>query len=484
MPTQLLLCSSMDASRPVMTREQLVSLGRQLLQMSTLDVNVRIAHVSRTVTRFSDNRILSSDDGSTVRVTVELSLGESPTYWFTTNQIDENTFRTGIQQCETALRSHPEFTEALWRNPSPLVQDIPITVNLWHDATVAAMSDTRSMTLPRIFETVHRHGLDAAGFLGIQARAEALILKEGDVMFFNEETDSELNVSAMSREGRSIGWSGAASRDWSTVDVPAVTEHAIRMARLGMNAVAMEPGRRTAILTPTAVAQLTRFFAWQWDAGETNRGMTALSQSRRGGNKLRQRIFDRRVTMSSDPADVTGGYRPFFDRGVATPRMTWVNDGTLQALAYSLVSSQDAGIPYTDFPISLRLSGGTTSIDDMIAQCSEGIFVNRFSDLELVDPHSCLLTGVTQGGCFFVKHGKITKGVKNFRFLDSPFFAFNKIVALGPSVRAAFGATPIANNGERPWDPFFWPSGWPRLPMIVPPMMVHDFNFSALSDAV
>jgi predicted Zn-dependent protease len=117
----------------------------------------------------------------------------------------------------------------------------------------------------------------------------------------------------------------------------------------------------------------------------------------------------------------------------------------------------------------------------MIAQCKEGILVNRVSDVEMVDEYTCVLTGVTHGGCFLIKDGRIFKPVKNFRFLESPFFFLNRIEALGVPERAAFGFTPRGEN-EPAWDSHG--GAWPRPPLIVPPMMVRDFNFTALSDAV
>jgi hypothetical protein len=67
--------------------------------------------------------------------------------------------------------------------------------------------------------------------------------------------------------------------------------------------------------------------------------------------------------------------------------------------------------------------------------------------------------------------------VKNFRFIDSPMFALNRLIAIGKSRRVPFGF--MSNDSGQSYN-----SRWPRRPMIVPPIMVNDFNFSAMSDAV
>ena len=82
-----------------------------------------------------------------------------------------------------------------------------------------------------------------------------------------------------------------------------------------------------------------------------------------------------------------------------------------------------------------------------------------------------LLTGVTNGGCFVVRNGKLDKPIKNLRFVDSPWQCLDRIQAIGSSTRAAFGYAP-------------WAGGWPVDPTIVPPLMIRDFNFTALADTV
>ena len=116
-------------------------------------------------------------------------------------------------------------------------------------------------------------------------------------------------------------------------------------------------------------------------------------------------------------------------------------------------------------------------MEQMIAQCAEGILVNRLSNIQMINPQSGILTGSTRDGCFLVKDGKINRPVKNFRILESPFFALNKLVALGPTSRTALGYTP-------PSPALGTDGSWPHPPIIVPPIMVEDFNFSSLADAV
>ena len=118
----------------------------------------------------------------------------------------------------------------------------------------------------------------------------------------------------------------------------------------------------------------------------------------------------------------------------------------------------------TPFGGTLRMSGGSASIDEMIASTSRGILVTRFWYLREVDPRTILYTGLTRDGTFLVEDGKITKSLRNFRFNESPLFMLNNLEALGPAQRIA--------GTEAGGD------------VVMPPVKAREFNFTSLSEAV
>ena len=75
-----------------------------------------------------------------------------------------------------------------------------------------------------------------------------------------------------------------------------------------------------------------------------------------------------------------------------------------------------------------------------------------------VDPQTLLYTGLTRDGTFYIENGAIKYAVKNFRFNESPVITLNNLEALGRPQRA---------NAS-----------------VIPPLVVRDFTFSSLSDAV
>jgi len=111
---------------------------------------------------------------------------------------------------------------------------------------------------------------------------------------------------------------------------------------------------------------------------------------------------------------------------------------------------------------TFRMTGGTTSVDEMLATTKRGVLVTRLWNVEVLDPISLLSTGYTRDGVWLIEHGKISKPVTNFRFTESPIFVLNQVEQLGVPRRVFH----------------------PGAPVVVPSMKVRDFSFTSLSDAV
>ena len=67
---------------------------------------------------------------------------------------------------------------------------------------------------------------------------------------------------------------------------------------------------------------------------------------------------------------------------------------------------------------------------------------------------------MTRDGTFLIENGRVTGGVRNFRFNESVIEMLAKVSMLGVPVRAA---------GEESFE------------MVVPPMKVQDFHFSEVT---
>jgi predicted Zn-dependent protease len=250
------------------------------------------------------------------------------------------------------------------------------------------------------------------------------------------------------------------------VDFKAASERAVAKARLSRQPTAIEPGRYTVILEPTAVGNLLSRLTGAFNARSADEGRSFFSRQG-GGTKIGMKVVDERVTLWSDPFDPEAPAQAFSGEGLPLRRISWIENGVVKNLAYDRYWARQKGTEPTPFPGTLRMSGGTATLEELIASTQRGILVTRFWYIRGVDPRTILLTGLTRDGTFLIEQGRVTRAVKNLRFNESPVFMLNNVEALGRPERV--------NASE---------SLGPGMPIIVPPLKVRDFNFTSLSDAI
>jgi len=465
--------------RPVLTRDEALAIGRRVLELSHGGIQaVRLEHRVTGITRISRVRRTGSADREVVQLGIVSEYGGKASVSLSTNQLDDATLKVAVPYLERVARTRLGSSLDIWRGLFDKGPRSHLPVELWHESTVEALADVRTEKLSAILDATQSANLRSSIFAGAAARALCYVHADG-LTAYGQETDAEISVTCWTSDGKGSGWGGVASRNWTTLDPLEATQTAIDIAQRSTTIHALEPGRYTTILGRTAVAQLMTGMDDEFNAHYVYDGITALTAPG-GTSKVGQRVFDARISLRSDPADPDGGYFPFVmdgqwnTNGLPVVPMTWVDHGVLKHLAYEPNYAAQRGMSLVaDPPRSIRVEATAphATVEEMIAACKRGIYVNRFSGISRDDQASDLLTGVTRDGCFLVVDGKINRAIKNFFFRASPFFAWNALEMVGESRRAAMGYTP--NNGE-----------WPSPPIIAPPMMVTDFNFFALADAV
>jgi predicted Zn-dependent protease len=188
--------------------------------------------------------------------------------------------------------------------------------------------------------------------------------------------------------------------------------------------------------------------AWSMDAKAADEGRSAFSGKE--GNAVGNAL----ITLQSLPTHPECPAEPFFEDGMPTPDVTWIENGVLKTLIYSRYWAQKQGKPFTGYPSNLILRGGSHTLQDLIAQVDDGLLITRFWYIRYVDPMQLLLTGMTRDGVYRIQGGKVTHAVKNLRFNESPLVVMQNVRLLG---------TPQRVEGS----------------MLAPPMVVENFTFSS-----
>ena len=439
------------ADAPFLTRDQAKALTDRVLGMAKADeTRISLNTGWSGNTRFAGAEITTSGGIIDTSLTVISTFGKRRAS-ATTNVLDDASLRRTVDLAERLARLSPEDPELM----PELGPQQYITVDGYVDRTAALSPEVRAEAVKRAVDAAREAGksvgdMFVAGFLEANAGATCLATSRG--LFAYHASRS--------------GWASGGARDWSLLDPAALGRRAAEKAVASRNPVAFEPGMHTAVLEAAATATLVPSVAGAANARNAAEGRSVFSKPD-GGTKLGEKIVDSRVTLFSDPADPDLLAQPFDNEGFPLKRRVWVEDGVLKQLAYSRFWAQKQGKEATGgggggfggAPGGLKFTGGTQTLDQLIAGCQRGILITHFFYSNILDARSGLMTGLTRDGTFLIEGGKIVRAVKNFRWNEAPLIMLNKIEEIG--------------RGERT-----------RVGQVMPPIRVKDFNFASLSDAV
>ena len=453
---------SLFESARYLSRDESEALTKKALSFVTTatDVVVNVGSGSRGNTRFAVNQVSTGGDNYDVNVTVTAYYGKKSAS-SNTNQLDDAGLRQAVQTAERLAKLAPEDPELM-----PLLGQSEFQGGKgWSEATAALDPIGRAEAVRAITAPSKSGNLVSTGFIDTRAGSSCIANTKG-LFAYQRSTAAALTTTVRTQDGTGSGWAGASHNDWSKIDPASLGARAAEKARASRNPAAIEPGRYTVVLEPTAVGNLVPLMAFSLNARGADEGRSFFSKPG-GGTKIGEKVVDERVTFVSDPDDPEAPGSPYTGEGLPTQKITWIENGVVKTLNYDRWWAQKKGVAPTASGGSLRMSGGTTSIDEMIASTQRGLLVTRFWYLRPVDQRTILFTGLTRDGTFLIENGKITKAVKNLRFNDSPVFMLNNLEAMGTPVRVS--ASEDGSAGQA---------------IIVPPLKVRDFNFTSLSDAV
>ena len=442
-------------------RDEAEALAKRVLSFSTAEqARVTINSGSRGNTRFAVNQVSTAGDNFDVAVTVRSVFGKRSSF-VTTNKLDDASLRAAVQQSERLARLAPEDPELMPEQGPQQYSE----ARAWSDATAAVDPAGRADAVRRIAEPSRAAGLISTGYLETNGGSSAVATSAG-LFAFARETAAALTTTVRTPDGTGSGWAGAQNHDWAHFDPTALGARAIEKASRSRNPVAIEPGRYTVILEPTAVGNLVQLIAFALNARTADEGRSFFTKPG-GGNKIGMKVVDERVSLISDPLDPEAPTTPFNGEGTPLRRTAWIENGVVRNLAYDRYWAQQKNVQPTPLIGTLRMTGGDASLDDLIASTRRGILVTRFWYIRPVDPRTILYTGLTRDGTFLIEDGKVTRAVKNLRFNESPIFMLNNVEAMGRPVRVSASE-----------------DGSPGFAVLVPPIKVRDFTFTSLSDAV
>ncbi len=433
------------------TEEEARNIMEKALSFSTADgcvINLSASESGNI--RYARNSVSTSGHQSNQSLVVQSNFGKR-SGTSTIDEFDDESLKRVVARSEELAKLSPENPEFM----DPLApQTYDKAVN-YVEATANITPEYRAEVANSSIVPAEAKGVTAAGFLDDSAGFEAILNSNG-LFVYNKATSMEFTVTMRTEDGTGSGWVTRDFNDVSKFDAAEASKVAIDKAVLSKEAKAIEPGKYTVILEPSAALGLLQGLGRALNARQADEGRSFMSKE--GGNKLGSKIVDERVTLWSDPLHPDVPTSTWDGSGQPLKKTVWMENGVVKNLAYDRFWAKEKGVEPVPYPSNFIMAGGNESIDELIKGTKKGILVTRFWYIRSVDPQTLLYTGLTRDGTFYIENGKIKYPVKNFRFNESPIIMLNNLETLGEQVR-------VEGN-------------------LIPYMKIRDFTFTSLSDAV
>ena len=434
---------------------QVVAAARAL---GVSEIEAIVAGSDEALTRFANNSIHQNVAERTTHLSVRPVI-DGRTARASTNRLSRDAIREVVAEA-IAITKLTEPDPDLPPLASPAEYQ---GVERWFESTARATPEERARAVAEAIRAVEAAGQTAAGIYSTGESIFSLLNSRG-VLARHTETMARFSITAMAAD--SSGWAKASACDLATLNPLQLALTAARKAAESTAPRELPPGRYTVILEPAAVLDLTGQMFPDFSATAIRDGRSFLK------DRIGERIFGENITIHDDAGHPLQSGPPFDGEGVPRKPLTLVERGVVREIAYSRQTAALAGCPlgpvptghgfplpneFGEAPTNIVIAGGESSLERMVASTERGILVTRLWYIREVDPYEKIFTGMTRDGTFLIEAGRVTAGVRNFRFNQGLIEMLSNVEALSAPVRA---------SGEETYD------------MVAPAMKVREFNFT------
>lgn len=396
------------------------SLARRAVGLTSADeAEVLVVQDTSSLTRFANNHIHQNVAEDDVLVSVRAVLGTRIGV-ASTNQTDEESLRS---VCEAAVLAASQAAEDPTFPGLPSPETIDERTDRYCEETAGIDADARAEAAATIVRQSSSRGLVAAGTVATSTTTTAVANSKG-IAAAMRTSSARATVLSMGDESGS-GWASWTGKDASELSAESLGNEAALLAQRSANPSDLEPGEYAVVLGPEAVGDILQFLAYTGlSAKAYEEGRSFMS------GKLESGIGSELVTIVDDALapyalGLTFDYEgmpkrvvPMIEYGVALRPVTdsyWAARGGWPNSGHALPAPNSFG-PY---PLNLEMLPGESSVDELISSVERGVYVTRFHYVNVEDPMTVLLTGMTRDGTFMIENGALGRPLKNQRFTQS-----------------------------------------------------------------
>jgi predicted Zn-dependent protease len=460
----------------MLTKDKAQQIFEKVRKFATADeVEVLLAGGKYALTRFANNTIHQNVAEENYICSIRTAFGKR-TARSTTNKFDDDSLRRAVADAEAISKvqhEDPEMLPLAEASAAPKVNDGP---SRHFEQTAKLTPEDRARGVHGIVEVAKKADLTAAGIFSSSDSAEAIFNSKG-LSAFHQQTSAEVSITMLGSD--SSGWQKFNSPDAAQVKPLELAEISARKAKKSAMPKEIAAGKYTVILEPAAVLDLVGFMFFDFG------GQSVLDERSFLMNRIGKKLFGGNITVHDDVRHPLQSGAAFDGEGVRRERVELITNGVPKNLVYARATAEKMkksalagkvgevrvtghGFPLPnemgEAPMNIVFAGPTAgeakTVDEMVASTGHGVLVTRLWYIREVEPYEKMLTGMTRDGTFLIENGKLTAGLRNFRFNQSLIEMLLNVEAMSEPVRA---------SGEESFD------------MVVPAMKVRDFNFTEVT---
>jgi len=470
----------------MLTQDQGADIFDRIKKLSCADeVEVLFSGGRFALTRFANNTIHQNvaEENSVLSVRTVFR-GRSARA--STNKFDDESLRQVVKAAENMAKVQhpdpdllpmPDRREAHARaGENGGISQIP---SRHFHRTAGITPEQRAEGVKKIVVVSEKHKLSTAGVFSSSESCEGIFNSRG-LSDWHTQTLAEISVTMLAED--SSGWQKANSPDVESLDPLILAETAAKKAVDSARPREIPAGKCTVILEPAAVLDIVGFMFWDYS------GMAILDQRSFLTGRMGTKLFGENITIWDDVGHPLQTGSPFDGEGMRRQRVCLVEEGVVKRVVYARATAERMkrseyrdqvgpveatghGFPLPnemgEMPLNIVFAGPNHShanqpqtLGEMIASTERGVLVTRLWYIREVDSYEKIVTGMTRDGTFLIENGRITGGVRNFRFNESLIHMLSNVEAM---------SLPVRSSGEESFD------------MVVPAMKVREFNFTEVT---
>ncbi len=397
-----------------------INSGKELINkiksfLKNYNFEIIAAETKSELTRFAESYIHQNVAESNLDLTVKV-INKDRIGVVEMNNIDDHTISKNIEKAIEIIKISPKL-DYHYRLITPQLYRIK---SKFSEQTANFTPINRAQLINQLIEEVNRRGYKAAGAFKTEVSTLLVANSEG-VFAFDRGTKVDFNC-VITRDN-STAHTSFIDSDINNFNINKVTDELLETALKNVEQTEINLGVYTVILSPEAVSDILNYTGYTAFNGKMiMEGKSFVSHNRS------KKIFPEAITVTDDPFDELTLPIPFDLVGYPREKIYLIKDGVVEdgvydhltALKYNRKCTGNTLPPehasFGALPFNLVMKEGDNSFEEMVSSTKRGIYISRLHYVNILNPMSVQLTGMTRDGTFLIENGKMIRAIKNMRF--------------------------------------------------------------------